>query len=53
MATDEHYNEPGVMPEPLKDRKGTDMPATRNMFIVIVALAVFGLGALIALQFFA
>jgi hypothetical protein len=43
MATDEHYNEPGVMPEPLRDRKGTDMPAARMLFIVIVIVAAVAL----------
>jgi len=43
MATDKHYNEPGVMPEPLQDKRGTDMPATRGIMITIVALAAIGL----------
>jgi hypothetical protein len=43
MATDKHYNEPGVMPEPLQDKRGTDMPATRGIIITIVALAAIGL----------
>jgi uncharacterized membrane protein len=43
MATDKHYNEPGVMPEVLRDRKGTDMPATRTMFFVILAVAIIAL----------
>lgn len=43
MATDKHYNEPGMMPEPLRDRKGTDMPATRGIMIAVVAVAVVGL----------
>lgn len=48
MATDKHYNEPGVMPEPLDDKKGTDMPATRGIVIAIIALAVVGLLVLAA-----
>jgi hypothetical protein len=50
MATDKHYNEPGVMPEPLEDKRGTDMPATRLMFIVIAALAVLAAVVLIVIQ---
>jgi len=51
MATDKHFNESGVMPEILHDRKGTDMPATRTMFVVIVAVAVIALiGYLIMLM---
>lgn len=49
MATDKHYNEPGVMPEPLQDKKGTDMPATRGIMIAIVGVAVIGL---LAVAFF-
>jgi len=49
MATDKHYNEPGAMPEPLQDHKGTDMPATRNMFKVIVILAVVSVVALLVI----
>jgi hypothetical protein len=50
MATDKHYNEPGVMPEPLEDPKGTDMPATRNMFLIIAALAIFAVAVVVVLQ---
>lgn len=49
MATDKHYNEPGAMPKPLEDRKGTDMPATRNMFKVIAILAVVSVIALVVI----
>jgi len=49
MATDKHYNIPGGMPEPLEDPKPTDMPATRNMFIVIVVLAIIALVVLATL----
>lgn len=50
MATDKHYNVPGGMPEPLDDPKPTDMPATRNMFIVITVLAIIALAILATLQ---
>jgi hypothetical protein len=43
MATDKHYNEPGALPEPLQDHKGTDMPATRGIVIAVVAVAVIAL----------
>jgi hypothetical protein len=32
-----------MMPEPLQDHKGTDMPATRGIVIAIVAVAVIAL----------
>ncbi|MEX1132932.1 MAG: hypothetical protein WEC15_06890 [Flavobacteriales bacterium] len=34
------------MPKPLRDRQGTDMPATRGMIIAIIAVAAIGLLAL-------
>lgn len=50
MATDEHYNEPGIVPEPLEDEQPTDMPATRSMFVVIALLAVLSLVILVTLH---
>lgn len=50
MATDKHYNEPGVMPELLEDAKGTDMTATRFMFVVIAAVAIIAAVVLVTLQ---
>ncbi len=52
MAKDKHYNEPGVMPEALEDTKGTDMPATRVMYIAIVVVAIISAIVLIGLQMF-
>lgn len=49
MSTDKHFNEPGVMPDALRDRKGTDLPATRMMFVVIAILA--AVGAVVAVLF--
>ncbi len=46
MSSDKHFNEPGVMPKPLRDRKGTDMPATRGIVIAIIVVAVLGLLAI-------
>ncbi len=52
MATDKHYNEPGAMPKPLEDHRGTDMPATRNMYIVIASVAVLAIVVLIMTTLF-
>jgi hypothetical protein len=47
MSTDEHFNAPGDVPEPIDDHKPTDMPATINMFIIIAAVAVISLVVLV------
>lgn len=39
MSTDKHFNEKGQVPEPLEDHEGTDMPAVRNMYIIIALVA--------------
>lgn len=52
MPTDEHYNEPGGVPEPLEDHEPTDMPATVNMFVVIGALALISLGVIVVVYLF-
>ena len=50
MSTDEHYNEPGGLPEPLQDHEPTDMPATRGIFLAVVAVGLIALVVLMALQ---
>jgi hypothetical protein len=52
MPTDEHYNEPGGVPEPLEDHEPTDMPATVNMFVVIGALALISLVVIVVVYLF-
>lgn len=47
MALDEHYNEPGAVPEPLEDHEPSDKPASIGIFVAIIALAALGLAALI------
>jgi|GEM_PF-1336884 len=42
MSTDEHYNVPGQLPEPLEDHEPTDKSATVNMFVVIAVVAAIG-----------
>ncbi len=49
MATDKHYNEPGLVPEALEDMEPTDMPATVSMFVVIALVALLSLGVLITM----
>jgi hypothetical protein len=46
MATDKHYNEEGILPEALEDQRGTDMPATRKMFLVIGIVLVLAMAVL-------
>ncbi|MBK9176910.1 MAG: hypothetical protein IPM46_11365 [Flavobacteriales bacterium] len=50
MATDKHYNEPGVVDEALEDHEPTDMPATRSIFIVVAILAALSIAILVVLQ---
>lgn len=50
MSTDEHYNEPGKLPEPLEDDQPNDMPATQGIFIALVVVAFIALIALALLQ---
>ncbi len=49
MSTDEHFNAPGDVPEPIEDHKPTDMPATVNMFIIIASVAVISVVVMVAL----
>ncbi|MBP6311763.1 MAG: hypothetical protein KA408_05800 [Flavobacteriales bacterium] len=49
MATDEHYNEPGELIEPLEDPQPTDMPATKGMFVAIIIVAAIGMVTLMVL----
>lgn len=50
MSTDEHYNEPGKLPEPLEDEQPNDMPATQGIFIALLVVAFIALIALALLQ---
>ena len=37
--TDEHYNQPGKLPEPLEDEEPTDLPATKWIFISVLVVS--------------
>jgi hypothetical protein len=50
MSSDEHYNEPGKLPEPLEDEQPNDLPATHGMFIAVIAVAFIALVVLALLQ---
>lgn len=50
MSSDEHYNEPGGLPDPLEDNEPNDMPATRGMFIAVLILAGIALAVLALYQ---
>lgn len=50
MATDKHYNEHGGLLEPFEDDQPTDMPATLNIFLTILVVAVIGLATLALFQ---
>ncbi|MBX2974197.1 MAG: hypothetical protein KF797_13965 [Flavobacteriales bacterium] len=50
MSTDEHYNEPGGLPEPLEDKEPNDMPATKGMFLAVVVVAFIAVAVLVMLQ---
>lgn len=51
MATDKHYNEKGMLPDQMEDDKPNDLPATRNMFVVIALLAAVGLIVAVVYEF--
>lgn len=50
MATDEHYNEEGKVPEPLDDHQPTDMPATVGIILMIAFVAVISVMIVFAFQ---
>jgi hypothetical protein len=50
MSSDEHYNEPGKLPEPLEDDQPNDLPATHGMFIAMIVVAFIALAVLVLLQ---
>ena len=50
MSNDEHYNEPGGLPEPLEDNEPNDLPATRGIFYAVVVVAFIALAVLALLQ---
>lgn len=41
--TDEHYNQPGKLPEPLEDEEPTDLPATKWIFISVLVVSVIAM----------
>lgn len=50
MAADKHFDEHGVVPAPLDDRKPDDMPAARWLLVIVLALVLVGAAVTLLLR---